>query len=89
MVRAESLDGFTCPKTKQEVQASRQIQVETLPPILILHLKRFVYDHKTGGIQKLMKKIDYKIELLIGKGKLPLALEWIFFAQILTIVLHM
>jgi len=46
--------------------ASRQQAVEILPPILILHLKRFVYD-KSGGSKKLDRKVDFKSDLIIPK----------------------
>lgn len=42
--------------------------LEELPPVLVLHLKRFVYE-KTGGCQKLIKNIEYLVDLEISKGK--------------------
>lgn len=42
--------------------------LEELPPVLVLHLKRFVYE-KTGGCQKLIKSIEYPVDLEISKGK--------------------
>ena len=42
--------------------------LEELPPVLVLHLKYFVYD-KTGGCQKLTKHIDYNVDLEINKGE--------------------
>ncbi|XP_033626234.1 ubiquitin carboxyl-terminal hydrolase 10-A-like [Asterias rubens] len=65
----EALHGFTCNKTKQEVEASRRISLEELPPVLTLHLKRFVYD-KSGGCQKVMKKLDYGVDLEINRDLL-------------------
>lgn len=41
--------------------------LEELPPVLVLHLKRFVFE-KTGGCQKLIKNIDYPVDLEISKG---------------------
>ncbi len=41
--------------------------LEELPPVLVLHLKRFVFE-KTGGCQKLVKNIDYPVDLEISKG---------------------
>lgn len=41
--------------------------LEKLPPVLVLHLKRFVYE-KTGGCQKLIKNIEYPVDLEISKG---------------------
>ncbi|XP_071957610.1 ubiquitin carboxyl-terminal hydrolase 10-like [Antedon mediterranea] len=66
MVSKETLHGYTCSKTKAEVEASRRITLEKLPPVLILHLKRFIYD-KSGGCQKMMKRIDYSVDLELGK----------------------
>ena len=37
---SEQLDGYICSKTRQEVEASRNLSLEDLPPILVLHLKR-------------------------------------------------
>lgn len=42
--------------------------LEELPPVLVLHLKRFVFE-KTGGCQKLTKNIDYPVDLEISKGE--------------------
>ncbi|CAG2120588.1 unnamed protein product [Medioppia subpectinata] len=58
----ESIQGYMCPKTKQVVDASAQTFLDTLPPILILHLKLFVYD-MDGGCRKLMKRIEYPVDL--------------------------
>ena len=50
-----------------KVDASRRTMLEDLPPVLILHLKCFVYD-KNGGCQKVVKKVDFSNELEISKG---------------------
>lgn len=57
----EIIHDFYCSKTKQKLDAQRRTSLDQLPPILILHLKQFVYtqDH---GLKKLMKKIDYPID---------------------------
>lgn len=69
LVSKEQISGFTCPTTNSEVEVSKKLSLEELPPVLILHLKCFVYN-KDGGSQKLMKKIDYKVELEIAKDLL-------------------
>lgn len=51
-----------------QVEISRRLTLEKLPPVLVLHLKRFVYE-KTGGCQKLIKNIEYTVDLEISKGK--------------------
>ncbi|XP_069492361.1 ubiquitin carboxyl-terminal hydrolase 10 isoform X2 [Ambystoma mexicanum] len=68
LVARESVQGYTT-KTKQEVEISRRVTLEGLPPVLVLHLKRFVYE-KTGGCQKLIKNIDYPVDLEICKDLL-------------------
>lgn len=69
LVSKEPLTGYVCSKTGQEVEASRQTTLEELPPILILHLKCFVYD-KSGGCQKLMKRVDFTSDLDLSKDLL-------------------
>lgn len=58
----ESLLDFMNSKTKTEVEATKHITIESLPPILILHLKRFVFDN-VGGTQKLHKFVEYPLTL--------------------------
>lgn len=75
----ERLDGYIDAATKQEVEASRSLSLEDLPPVLILHMKRFLYDTSSGGSQKLSKTIDFPVDLEIpreilspaSKGKFP------------------
>ncbi|XP_063801771.1 ubiquitin carboxyl-terminal hydrolase 10 isoform X2 [Pseudophryne corroboree] len=68
LVARESVQGYTT-KTKQEVEISRRVTLEELPPVLVLHLKRFVFE-KTGGCQKLVKNVDYPVDLEISKDLL-------------------
>ncbi|XP_013882861.1 ubiquitin carboxyl-terminal hydrolase 10 isoform X3 [Austrofundulus limnaeus] len=68
LVARESVLGYTS-KTKQEIEISRKVTLEELPPVLVLHLKRFVFE-KTGGCQKLTKNIDYPVDLEISKDLL-------------------
>uniref|UniRef100_A0A8C7L6M6 Ubiquitin carboxyl-terminal hydrolase n=1 Tax=Oncorhynchus kisutch TaxID=8019 RepID=A0A8C7L6M6_ONCKI len=68
LVARESVQGYTT-KTKQEIEISRRVTLEELPPVLVLHLKRFVFE-KTGGCQKLIKNIDYPVDLEISKDLL-------------------
>uniref|UniRef100_W5M9S5 Ubiquitin carboxyl-terminal hydrolase n=1 Tax=Lepisosteus oculatus TaxID=7918 RepID=W5M9S5_LEPOC len=68
LVARESVQGYTT-KTKQEIEISRRVTLEELPPVLVLHLKRFVYE-KTGGCQKLVKNIEYPVDLEISKDLL-------------------
>jgi hypothetical protein len=50
--------------------ASQQVTVliEALPPVLVLHLKRFSYDAATGGVVKNSKPVLLSSELEIPPG---------------------
>lgn len=70
LTRSEALHGdFKSPKGPN-VTATKQVFIETVPPVLILHLKRFQYDN-TGGTQKIWKKVGYPLELEIPKEVFP------------------
>lgn len=51
-----------------QVEAHRRTTLASLPPVLILHLKRFLYNTSGGGLQKLMKPVEYSADLEISKG---------------------
>ena len=50
-------------------EASQQVFVEVLPPILVLHLKRFLYD-SADGIVKVSKHVRFAPELEIPLGEI-------------------
>jgi ubiquitin carboxyl-terminal hydrolase 10 len=66
LTRSETLQGDFKSSRGSSTSATKQVMIETLPPVLILHLKRFQYDN-TGGTQKIWKKIGYPLELEIPK----------------------
>ena len=57
------------------IEATRQELIESLPSILILHLKRFLYDTKVGDVVKIGKHVTFGPELEIGPGELPLEMR--------------
>lgn len=71
-------DALSCISTPQSVQvtsvtkpgavldAKQIVQIETLPPILVLHLKRFLYDANAGGTAKVGKQVLFDAELEVG-----------------------
>ncbi|KAJ1828217.1 hypothetical protein LPJ56_001238, partial [Coemansia sp. RSA 2599] len=69
----EALDEFVAPETiegytnflGESVNATKQILLEKMPPVLILHLKRFVFCHDEG-VQKVHKFIEYPQELTLS-----------------------
>jgi hypothetical protein len=44
------------------------VLIEALPPVLVLHLKRFLYDADTGGVVKIGKPVQFSPELEISLG---------------------
>ena len=62
-----SIHSFSRLRCQAEVEAWKFTLLEKLPPVLILHLKYFIYDSK-GGLQKLSKKVEYPVDLEINKG---------------------
>ena len=49
-------------------EASQQVLIEVLPPVLVLHLKRFLYDVVAGSIVKFSKPVQFAPELEIPLG---------------------
>jgi ubiquitin carboxyl-terminal hydrolase 10 len=70
----DALKGLTHLETLESAtrggrSATKQVFIDTLPPVLILHLKRFHYD--ANGPHKIWKKIGYPLELQIPKEVFP------------------
>ncbi|KAE8157529.1 hypothetical protein BDV40DRAFT_45205 [Aspergillus tamarii] len=71
LTKPESIQGDFNSSRGPNVTATKQIFIENLPPVLILHLKRFQYDSVTRGTQKIWKKIGYPLDLEIPREVLP------------------
>ena len=50
------------------VDGSQTVLIAALPPILVLHLKWFLYDPNVKNTVKIGKKVVFKPELEIGIG---------------------
>ena len=70
LTRSEKLHGEFGSPRGPGVAATKQVTIESLPQVLILHLKRFQYDN-AGGTQKIWRKIGYPLELEIPKEVFP------------------
>jgi ubiquitin carboxyl-terminal hydrolase 10 len=49
-------------------ESKKQVLIEVLPSVLVLHLKRFLYDVATDGIVKISKSIQFAPQLEIPLG---------------------
>ncbi|RHZ89695.1 hypothetical protein Glove_12g8 [Diversispora epigaea] len=92
----DALKNFTMPEEVDDlhlskkglVRVTKQVYFEKLPPVLTLHLKRFLYD--MGGTQKLNKHISYSTtlsippELMAPSRKSNTAIEY----QLFGVVYH-
>ncbi|KAJ8480867.1 hypothetical protein ONZ51_g6373 [Trametes cubensis] len=54
------------PTRPTAIDATQQVLIEALPPVLILHMKRFLYDTKVGDVVKVGKQVAFSPELEIG-----------------------
>ncbi|KAL8654462.1 MAG: hypothetical protein Q9210_001497 [Variospora velana] len=70
LTRSETLHGEFHSPRGAGVAATKQVTIETLPQVLVLHLKRFQYDN-AGGTQKIWKRIGYPLDLEIPKEVFP------------------
>lgn len=66
-VGRDQLEGVTCSRTNQEVAAWQQVTLEELPVVLVLHLKCF--DYKRDVCTKILKTVDFPVELKIDPSK--------------------
>ncbi|KAL4928337.1 mRNA-binding ubiquitin-specific protease UBP3 [Aspergillus undulatus] len=71
LTKSESIQGDFNSARGPNVTATKQVFIETLPPVLILHLKRFQYDSVTHGTQKIWKKVGYPLDLEIPREVFP------------------
>lgn len=66
LVGKDQLEGMTCSKTKQQIEAWKQVTLEELPVILILHLKWF--DYKLDVCSKIVKSVEFPIDLKLDSS---------------------
>lgn len=71
----EKVQNYHSSKSNKEVDALRKTTLEKLPLVLILHLKRFVYD-KNGGCKKLMNAIHIPHQLQLDRKLVPSTERW-------------
>ncbi|GAA5946681.1 hypothetical protein JCM3775_003131 [Rhodotorula graminis] len=74
LTASESLPDFVSSRGVRTQDATKHVQLDALPPVLILHLKRFLFD-EVGGVQKSGKKVAYGTELTIDERVLSAPLR--------------
>lgn len=52
-------------KSGARLPAMKQVYIDSFPPVLVLHLKRFVYDSSDGTVRKTTKDVTFGPELKI------------------------
>lgn len=67
LTKPESMHGDFQSARGTKATATKQVFIETLPPVLILHLKRFQYDATTKRAEKIWKRVGYPLDLEIPK----------------------
>ncbi|RSH82459.1 uncharacterized protein EHS24_007433 [Apiotrichum porosum] len=61
----ETVGGVWSASRNANVDATKQVYIDSFPPVLILHLKRFVYDPQEQNVVKRDKPVAYSTELAI------------------------
>jgi len=62
-----AISDYVDSKNRQNAHTNKTMLIEQLPPILIVHLKCFLYD-ETDGIKKINKSVNYTVNLTLPKN---------------------
>ncbi|KAL0868177.1 hypothetical protein ABMA27_007723 [Loxostege sticticalis] len=66
-LNGETIPGWNCPNCKQKRDAVKKLDISRLPPVLVIHFKRFYVDPKEYMVNAYRKKqtyIDFPLEEL-------------------------
>lgn len=58
---------FQCDNCNDKVKAERSVNIDEIPNVLILHLKRYEYSEKENTLTKLFNKLEYPLNLRIER----------------------
>ncbi|CAF0845330.1 unnamed protein product [Didymodactylos carnosus] len=59
------LTDYVDNKTRQTVHTNKTMLIDQLPPILIIHLKCFLYDETDNSTKKINKQLSYQVNLTL------------------------
>ncbi|KZP33440.1 hypothetical protein FIBSPDRAFT_943254 [Athelia psychrophila] len=48
------------------IDANQQVHIKAVPPVFVLHMKRFLYDAKVNGMANIGKQVSFGPELEIS-----------------------
>ena len=77
--------GLSEPGLSGVGEGNQQVLIETLPPVLVLHLKRFLYDASADGIVKISKPVRFAPELEIPLGMISSFISRTHVSQLRTL----
>ncbi|CAH2053994.1 unnamed protein product, partial [Iphiclides podalirius] len=66
-LNGETIPGWNCPKCKEKRDAVKKLDISRLPPVLVVHFKRFYVDPKeysSNAYRKRQTYIDFPLEEL-------------------------
>ncbi|CEH15114.1 ubiquitin-specific protease [Ceraceosorus bombacis] len=71
LVEPEIIPGVWSPARGAQVDATKTVCIESLPPVLVLHLKRFVYE--AGEVRKNSKELEFSTQLEVAEEVVALS----------------
>ena len=63
-ISEEIIDDYNCDKCNKKVKLKKSLMISSLPNILVIHLKKMIYNNK-GELEKINSKYDFPLELNI------------------------
>lgn len=63
-----ALEAYCGAEAVNEGRATKRLQFQMLPKVLIVNLKRFLYNKDTGCVQKIKKRVEYEEKLTFDRS---------------------
>ena len=62
-IQEENIDDYNCEKCKLKVSYIKNVLINKLPNILIIHLQRIAFNYQTFELEKINTKVDFSREI--------------------------